>query len=178
MKRASKLELLILDAISDDTEFVASIWYHNKDELRNISGQELKNTIYELYKRGLIYDQSVTEPITREDILSQETTNQYLTGNYYFGLTPSGVDYWEKLSEQSGYPVDWSDSWTMTFDSERQEGHVDGTSRAVCLNALKKVDNLELDMNTLLDSEINGFLAKYYKYVSGGHRITFRYRKR
>jgi len=165
MKRASKLDLLILDSLSDDTECVASIWFHKEDELQNISGQELKNTIYELYKRGLIYDRSATEPIACEDILTEETTNQYHIGNYYFGLTSAGVEFWEEARKEYNEPVDWSKMWVAHYDYNQQKGYIDGTSREACLNALIRNNqetrgnfkDWQVDMNSLVDSKIEGF---------------------
>jgi hypothetical protein len=182
MEQASKLELLILDCLSDDTECVASIWYHNEDELQNVSGEEFKNTIYELYKRGLINDPSMSEPISREDILDEETTNEYHIGNYYFGLTPAGVEFWEEACRESGEPIDWSKSWHASYDTKKQEGYINGTSKEVCLNELESwnkkpqgdLKDWQVDMNSLVHSEIEGFQAKYYKYISGGHRVSFK----
>jgi hypothetical protein len=34
------------------------------------------------------------------------------------------------------------------------------------------------DANTISHLEIDGFNAKYYKYLPGGHRITFKLRKK
>lgn len=186
MERASKIELFILDCLSDNTECVASIWFHKEDELQNVSGHELKNTIYNLYKRGLISDRSVPEPLSCEDIMAEDPTNEYHTGNYYFGLTPAGVEFWEEARRESGEPVDWSRSWHASYDTKKQEGHIDGTSKEVCLKELESWNkkprdsfkDWQVDMNSLIHLEIEGFQVKYYKYISGGHRISFKLRKR
>ena len=186
MEHASKLELLILDSLSDDTECVASIWFHNEDELHDISGHKLKNTIYHLYERGLIYIEGETALLDREDILAEEATNEYHTGNYYFGLTLAGVEFWEEARKECDEPVDWSKTWTAHRDYNEQKGYIDGTSREVCLNAFIESNqetrgnfkDWQVDMSSLVDSEIEGFQAKYYKYIPGGHRISFKLKRR
>ena len=185
MEQASKLELLILDSLSDDTECIASIWFHNENELHGISGQDIKDAIYRLYEQGLIYDSSIAN-IDREDILAEETTNEYHTGNYYFGLTPAGVEFWEEARKENDEPVDWSKTWTARRDYNEQKGYIDGTSREVCLNALIESNqetrgnfkDWQVDMSSLVDSEFEGFQAKYYKYIPGGHRISFKLKRR
>jgi hypothetical protein len=186
MEDASKLEWCILDALSNDTECVAIIWPYVKDTLPDISGDKLKDTIYKLYKRGLVYIESETAPVDREDILAEETTNQNSIGNYYFGLTPAGVELWEEASKKYDEPVDWSNSWIVHYDVEHQEGYINGTSREVCLNQLIRdnqssyslLEEWQVDMNSLVHSNVKGFQAKYYKYISGGHRIRFKLKKR
>jgi hypothetical protein len=186
MEEISKLEWLILGSLSNDTECVACIWPDMKESMPSITGYELKDVIYSLYKRGLIYIASETEPVDREDVLAEEITNEYSTGNYYFGLTSKGVEVWEKATEKYDEPVDWSKSWTANHDLERREGHIDGTSREVCLNRLKawnengygEFKEWQVDMDSLIHSEIKGFQAKYYRYISGGHRISFKLKRR
>ena len=154
--------------------------------LRTYTEYKLKDTIHSLYKRGLIYDPSVPTPINRKDILAEEIENEYSTGNYYFGLTPAGVELWEEASKEYSEPIDWSNSWTLRYDSKRQEGYIDGTSRDVCLNVLieRNQDKLgsfkdwQVAMNSLVDSKMDGFQATYYKHISGGHRISFKLIKR
>ena len=183
MEHASKLEWLILASLANDTECVAMIWPYVKDTMPNISGHKLKDTIYSLYQRSFVYIASDTEPIDREDILAEETTNEYSTGNYYFGLTPAGVEFFEEASKEYDEPIDWSNSWTASYG---QEGHIDGTSREVCLNQLinwnqkgyGEFKEWQVDMNSLVHSEIEGFKAKYYKYIPGGHRIAFKLKRR
>ncbi len=38
-------------------------------------------------------------------------------------------------------------------------------------------DKCSVDQATLRHSEIKGFQAKHYKYISGGHRIDFTIKK-
>ena len=172
-----QLELLVLDSLANDTECVASIWPDLKAEIPNISGRRVKDTLFSLYQRGLVYISGEAEPVTHEEILAEKTTDKYLVGNYYFGLTSAGAEFWEESCREIGDPIDWSDSWVIRYHAERNEGYVDGMSRTICLKALNMVEDRQVDMDSLVDSEIEGFQAKYYKFLSGGHRIWFTYTK-
>ena len=186
MEQVSELELLIIDCLSVDNGCVASIRYHEAEGLHDIPDVELKNAIYGLYKRGLIHDRGISEPIPRESIMAEDTSNQYHTGNYYFGLTPAGVEFWEEARRKNGDPVDWSRMWSAYTSPEQHEGYIDGTFREVCLNVLKSwndngldfLKDWQVDMDSLMESEIEGFYATYYKYISGGHRIFFKLKRR
>jgi hypothetical protein len=186
MEEISELEWLILGSLSNDTECVATIWPDIKESVPSITEHQLKDTIYQLYKIGLVYIESETGPVSRENILAEETENEYSNGNYYFGLTPKGVEVWEASSGKYDEPINWSNSWKASYDIERQKGFIDGTSKEVCLSVLIK-DNQEgfgmfkewqIDMDSLEHSDIEGFQAKYYKYISGGHRISFKLKRR
>jgi hypothetical protein len=49
------------------------------------------------------------------------------------------------------------------------------------MQGLKRTDtgnDLQIDWSTIAYSKIEGFMAKYYKYVQGGYRLTFKLKKR
>jgi hypothetical protein len=186
MEEISDLEWLILDNLSDDAECIATIWTNTSDTIPNITGYQLKVTIYQLYKNGLVYIENETESIALESILDEETENRYASGNYYFGLTPKGVEVWESSSGKYGEPIDWSNYWKVSYDIEKREGFIDGTTKEICLNVLNDENQRgssifkewQIDTDSLKHSDIDGFQAKYYKYISGGHRISFKLKRR
>ncbi|MFC1846670.1 hypothetical protein ACFLYS_01230 [Chloroflexota bacterium] len=150
-----------------------------------ISGRKLKEAIYGLYKSSLIYIKVETAQIDREDILAKETNNRYSIGNFYFGLTQEGVKFWENASEEYGEPLDWSNNWAAHYSPFRQDGYIDGSSQETCLKELMDFNRgtdgtskeWKVDMNSLIHSDIEGFQASYYKYIPGGHRISFKLKR-
>lgn len=187
MEGISKLDWFILDSLSNSLESVTEIWKYVKTDFHYLSEHLLKDTLYNLYQRKLIYIDKVskTELIDREDIMAEEIDNEYSLGKYYFGLAPAGVEFWEEASKEYYKPVDWSSSHvTYLYPGEQDgcRGIIEGVSKEVCLNEILKWDKQghisytkwKVNMNSLVHSDIEGFRPKYCKYISGGHRISFK----
>jgi hypothetical protein len=178
MKELTKLEWTILSSISDDEESVALILEIIRNDFRNISQKEVAETIYKLYQNGLVEDKK--EAVDYETLINE---SEDYAGNYYwFSLTDVGFNYWEKFASiYSDGPNDWSKSWVAQPDYKMGEGFIDGASLEACLQGLDRIDDdkeWKIDRNSLIHSEIEGFQAKYYKHINGGHRITFKFVRR
>ena len=175
MGNLTELEWRILDSLSYDKECVATM------EIQGVSSQTVRNTVYELYKRNLI---QADHEAVKSKILMKESED-YIEAYYWFGLTQSGAKYWEESAKRySDVPVDWSRAWSSRLSYEKQEGYVEGTSLEVCFSAIDELNqnkyrNKEwlIDTNTFIHSEIQGFQATYFKYIEGGHRISFKLKK-
>jgi len=137
----NRSEWLSLDSLSDAPECTTFIWHLVKDEKTNISAEKIKDTIYYLYERGLIFIDGIPAHVSREDILSEETNNLDKMGKYYFGMTSTGVRFWEEASKKHDEPQNWTRSWVLRYDFIHQEGHIDGTSCIVCLNKINKLNS-------------------------------------
>lgn len=169
MKKITKLEWRILNSLSDDKECIAAM------NIPRISKADIKKTTYELYQNGLLYED--TNQTLDYNTLMSETEN-VADACYWFGLTQLGAGYWEKYSKKySGNYIDWSQACTGYLDFQKNEGYLDGTSKRVCLNSLQDLvstKDRQIDIDTIQYSKTNGFYAKYYKYITDGHRITFK----
>jgi hypothetical protein len=177
METVTKDEWLILDTLTDSLEGIAQISANVED---SIPAEKVNAIVYELCGRGLVSSYSKNMQKSGENILSEENM-RHNTGEFYFGLTPAGAETWERASAVCDKPVDWSSSYVAARDFVAQKGRVDGVSREVCINALTKLTEdkeWQIDMNSLVESEITGFQAKYYKYMPGGYRISFRLTRR
>ncbi len=176
----SKLEWAILDALADGYESVSGIWSYIRELMPELTSEDLKKHVYELYARGLILVDGESKRVDKQDILAEDTEAEYLVGKFYFGMTTIGTKEWEEASAQYDEAVDWSNAWVLHWDYKGQRGHIDGTSEQVCLKALAESrpdTDWIIDMNSLAHSEIGGFWPKYCKQISGGHRISFRLTK-
>ena len=174
----SKSEWLVLNNFAEDRECVATILPDLIKEYPNISKHEVAEIVYTLWQRGLI---SADINVVNKEIRLSET-EEYANASYWFGLTEKGTSYWEEGAKVfDNGKIDWTDAWSGHFNFKKGEGFIDGTSIEVCREALQKIDTnkeWQIDMNSLVDSEISGFKAKYYKYIEGGHRITFKLKRR
>jgi hypothetical protein len=168
MRKINKLEWNILDSLSDDQECFATMY------IPRISKTKIKEIVYGLYQEGFLYED--TNQTVDYSTLMSETEN-YADAHYWFGLTQLGAESWEKYAKTySGNNIDWSHAWRGHVDYKEKNGYIDGVSKEVCFNALKMVlteKNWQIDIETIQHSKIDGFQAKYYKYIPGGHRITF-----
>jgi hypothetical protein len=169
MEKITKLEWQILDSLSEDKECIAAV------NISKNSKADIKKTTYELYQKGLLYE--VTNQSLDYNILMSETENA-AEAHYWFGLTQLGAEYWEKHSRKySGNYIDWSQACIGYLDFQKNEGYLDGTSKRVCLNSLQDLvhaKDRQIDVDTIQYSKTEGFYAKYFKYITGGHRITFK----
>jgi hypothetical protein len=141
MEKLDNLEWLILDSLADAPECTTSIWQYVKDEMSNISTDKLKSAIFHLYEQGFIFTDRITASLDRKDVLSEETNNPDTMGKYYFGMTSTGVRFWEEASKKYDKLQNWTRSWVLHYDFIRQEGYIDGTSRKVCLNEINKLNS-------------------------------------
>jgi hypothetical protein len=176
----SKLEWFIFDAMADGYESVSGIWQYVTGFISEVTDNELKNTIYNLYHHGLILVDGKTKRLSKIDILHEEISKESLIGNCYFGMTTKGAYAWEEASSQYGEIIDWSDSTVSNLEYKTQRGYVEGISIQICLRKLGELildNNWQIDMNSIIHSEIDGFRPKYYKYIPGGYRICFTLKK-
>ena len=174
MNNITKFEWCILDELSDDYECFASIYPNLLKDLPDTSSQDVQRGLYQLYKSGLI--ELMEGRLMQEEDLMSETEKSFDT-KYWFGLTSTGCDAWESGAAP---PVDWSEAYTAHIDYKKQNGYIEGTTRKVCLRELNQLPidkTFQIDMKSLSHSEIPGFQAKYYKYISGGHRIDFKLKR-
>lgn len=171
MINLTKLEWAILNSLSDDQECPATICTLVQDEVPDASWQDVLNALYRLHQSGLI--ELTDGQLLRREILMSETKGNIDTP-LWFGLTSTGCTAWESGAKS---PIDWSGAWCGHLDYESQKGHVEGTTREVCLGALTRLSpdkKFQIDMASLSHSELSGFQAKYYKHLPGGHRIDFK----
>lgn len=145
--------------------------------IQDFSLLEVRETAYKLYERGLI--RATPEPIEIEKLMNE--SSNYINADYWFGLTSSGVEYREEGAKIfSDGPIDWPQAWSEYLSYKDKEKYIDETSKEVCMTALHEHigdEDWEIDMKTLRHFKIEGFQAKYYKYIPSGHRITFKLKK-
>jgi hypothetical protein len=63
------------------------------------------------------------------------------------------------------------------IDDKKGQGWIEGIAEKVCLEGLERLAQnalWQIDKTTLKHSAVDGFQAKYYKYIQGGHRIDFK----
>lgn len=182
-KDITRLDWEILDSLSDDYESIEQI-HQLLEAGGSFKGDFALQTI--LDRIELLYASNYVFLILNEtfDRSKLQLEIEGKTGNrpYWFGLTNSGCAAWEACSERyGGEPIDWSSSWTSSYSLKNLQGHVDGASVEVCLEALDKIlphdKEWEIDRESLGEMPIEGFDAKYYKHIKGGHRIKFRIKK-
>jgi len=181
MKKPSKLDWYILDNLSNDWECLTTIYPEVAEFVSGISRENVVDAIHHLIKEGYIQIRG-GHIFDKEALLSEP--EEYLETKYWFGLTTLGCEAWEAHSvEYAGYPIDWTQAWSASISFENREGHIDGVSKEVCLAAINKElfllreEPFEIDKKSMKYSKINGFNAKYYKYISGGCRISFKLRR-
>jgi hypothetical protein len=180
MSSLTKLEWTILNNLANDWECPATISPEVQSEINGTSRKEVLGTLYQLFERGLVALQDGGS-LQLQTLLSESEDN--FDTRLWFGLTQTGCFEWEKHAEQfSGNAIHWGQSWSGNISYLDAAGYVDGTTREVCVEALNRLlpddTEWEIDRNTLQDSAIAGFDAKYYKYIHGGHRISFKLRKK
>jgi hypothetical protein len=180
MSTLTKLEWTILNNLSNDWECPATICPEVETEIEGTSRDEVLGTLYQLFEHGLVGLQDGGS-LQLQALLSESKGN--FDTRFWFGLTQAGCVEWEKHAKQfCGDAVDWAQAWSGNISYLDAQGYVDGTTRKVCIEALNTLlsDNTEweIDKDTLQDSAIAGFNAKYYKYIHGGHRISFKLRKK
>jgi hypothetical protein len=170
MNDLSQLELAVLDNLSDDWECPATVCPEVQEEMPGASRQDVLNALCRLHQSGYI-KQMNGGPLNREALLAEAEGN--FDTSHWFGLTPTGCAAWESGAEP---PIDWSEAWVRHLDYENRTGHIEGTTRDVCLAALPRLSpekELQVDMTSLSHSDISSFQAKYYKRLPNGHRIDF-----
>jgi hypothetical protein len=164
----SRNEWLVLSSLSDDWECLSSI---NKPE---VSRADMVELLDGLYGKGLICIEKGV-PFDRKILL--EEPNEYWDTNFWFGLTEKGCQAWEDDSRKYGEsPVDWRLSWKGCFSPEKG-GYIEGVSEKICEQILKdclKRTPFKVSRKSITHKKIEGFQAKYYKYIPGGDRIDFK----
>ncbi len=175
----TQTEWEVLNSLADGRECLGTMETLLPEEL-SISRPKLEETVWELCQRGLIAPDG--GQLTVEALRAEP--EEYIDQQFWFGMIEKGVLLWEKYyTVFSGEINDWSESWRGKFDAQTgQGGYVDGASRQVCLAALDRIDGQNklwyIDRESLDEAEIDGFQAKYYKYLKGWHRISFKMKKR
>jgi hypothetical protein len=93
----------------------------------------------------------------------------------WFGMTNQGCEVWEKHCTTFSYdPVDWSEMYTRHLYLKTGRGYVEGVSKEICESAIAETSpGIVIDSTSFKHSSIEGFDAKYYKRIKGGHRIDF-----
>ena len=180
MGTLTKLEWTILNNLANDWECPATICPEVESEITSTSRDEVLGTLYELFQRGLVALQDGGS-LQLQTLLSEPQEN--FDTRLWFGLTQSGCVEWEKHAEQfCGDAIHWAQTWSGNISYLDAAGYVDGTTREVCVESLNTLlpenTEWEIDRSTLQYSAIAGFNAKYYKYIQGGHRISFKLRKK
>lgn len=174
MENISELEWKILDSLSDGLASTADM------QIQVSSLQELREKVYELYRRGILY--AYNEPVEYGKLMSEPPEPVDIDNEYAFGLTELGSKCWEEGSKiYSDKPVDWSKAKICILSPKKGWGYIEGTTEEICLAALKEIPDYtgwEADKSTVVHEEIEGFQAKYYKYIPGGHRVTFKLKKK
>ena len=179
MSKLTKLEWIILDMLSEFPANVALTLSLIKDDFPDISQKEVAEVVFKLYKLGLVFeDKNLTVDL---QALSDEPED-YIDNKHWFGLTEAGCKLWEKdIPTYSGEAIDWSKRTSGSYSFDKKEGFIEGVSKKSCLAALESwmqhEKDWELDRDTIVFTKINGFKAKYYKYIPGGYRLTFKLKK-
>ncbi len=171
----TKLELAILDNLSDDRECPATICPEVQAQFHDISRQDVLNALCQLFDSGFI--NLIDGHSLDKDSLMAEPEGSFDTV-FWFGLTAAGCLEWETNADP---PIDWSDMWRYNIDLQNMVGYIEGVSKDVCMRKLSQHnfhDKLDVDMGTLVHSSIKEFRAKYYKCLPGGHRIDFKMKMR
>ncbi|HBC87378.1 MAG TPA: hypothetical protein DCZ94_10520 [Lentisphaeria bacterium] len=172
-----KIDWLILNELSDDFESMNQIYPLEK--AMQAKRRDIIDRIEILIQKGLI--KLLNDVDFDKETLLAEPEN-YPGTEFWFGLTEKGAGAFEKHAKKfDGSEIDWSGSYCIHRDFSDQTGYVEGTSEKVCLSSLSSIlddDEWIIDMTSLKHSDIPGFQAKYYKYLSGGHRIDFRIKKK
>jgi hypothetical protein len=179
----TKLEWSILNSLANDGEAVTLmmglIEFDFPGIMQKISQREIAEIVYTLYQRELL-SEFYNKKVDYQTLINE--TSDYVDAAYWFGLTEAGYKCWEEYAPvYLGESIDWSDSWHADLNFEHQDGWIKGVSKEVCLENLEGIDkdnNWQIDRTTLVHSKIKGFQAKYYKYIQGGHQITFKLKKR
>lgn len=178
MKKPSKLEWHILDNLSNDWECLTTIYPEVKKKIAEVNREDVVNSLHNLIKEGYLQIKG-GQSFDKKALLSEP--EEYFETKYWFGLTTLGCKAWEAHSvEYTGHPINWTQAWSASFSLENQQGHIDGVSKKVCLTAINKglfrELGFEIDKKSMKYSKIDGFNPKYYKYISGGCRISFKLR--
>ena len=179
MNELTDFEWNILDYLSDGRENVALIKKYLKDDFPSTSQKVVAETVFKLYQLGLLFEDK-NKVVDFQSIMNEST--DYIDNIYRFGLTDTGARLWqENALVYSGETINWSNAARGSFDFVNQEGYIEGVSKEACIALLEKTDQNEtwqIDRNTLVYSQIEGFWAKYYKYMPGGYKINFKLKKR
>ena len=160
---ADRIDWAILDAVSDDPESLDSILRHLGNLEILVETDDVQSRLNQLVDSGCLaaeWDQPV-----------------------FYGLTTSGCELWERLDRtySADEPLDWSKSWVCRLDWTHGTGCVVGATRSACEAALAKesaTGGWEVDTTSIVHRPVEGFQAKYYKWLSGGHEISFSIRSR
>jgi hypothetical protein len=175
----TNFEWNILDSLTDDEETVALILGLIKNDFPKTSQNEVAETVYKLYQRGLVLEDN-NKVVDFHTLLNESA--DYLDNVYWFGLTEIGGTAWEENAKiYSGENIDWSRAWRGKLNFENQIGQVEGTSKEACLLGMEKIDindTWQIDRATIVFSAVEGFQAKYFKYISGGQMMNFKLKKR
>ena len=156
-----KLRWAILDSLADDYESMEMIVPAVRTLVPDSDERTVSEQVGQLLLSGFV------ETVGKSEVS--------------YGMTGQGCEVWEKYCTIfSEGPPDWSKSWTMDVDYTTGVGYVNGTSREVCESAIAKhaQPDIVIDTSSFKHTSIEGFKAKYYKKLKGGHRIDFRFQKK
>jgi hypothetical protein len=147
----------ILDSLSDDFEAAPDILDYLTRLGISLSRFEIEQRLQELITRGSIRHHEADSKV--------------------YGLTTVGAATWETLGQTfSDEPIDWSKAWTLDVDMQEGKGSVTGVSMRACEIGVSQITRLlgvSILEGTSRHEIVPGFWAKYYKWIDGGHRISF-----
>ena len=150
----------ILDALSDDREPIEQIVSNLQRDSTPEELLDLDGRLGNLVRMGFV-----------------EASGMDLE---LYSLTSTGSATWERLATSyADEAIDWSRFWASHIEYKTHAGRISGTTEAVCMSALGRLSvaaKLDIDQSTIRHEPIEGFWAKYHKWLPGGHQITFRFR--
>lgn len=174
MENVTALEWKILDSLSDGLASTTVM------QVQGLPLQELREKVYELYQRGILY--ACNGPVEYDKLMSEPPEQVDIDNEYSFGLTERGSECWEKGSKiYSDEPIDWTKAKISILDPKQGCGYIEGATKGICLAALEEIPSYsgwEADKSTIVHEEIEGFKPYYHRYLTGGHRIRFKLKKR
>jgi hypothetical protein len=163
----------ILDILSDDWESLQQIY--PLEDFPDITITEVVHKIKELLDKELIHIMSHIE-FESKGIISDYEKNNYDT-KYWFGLTEIGASQWEKFSEKfGGQKIDWDNFYSLSYG--QGIGYIEAATREVCERVLQNEfisKGIKIVKDSINYSKVEEVKLKYYKKISDGFRIDFKY---
>lgn len=170
----------ILDYLSDDYESIAQIYpYLSKSQ--KITLHDIADRLIVLYQQQYIYLLD-NEELNITEFRTEVYTQEYEYSNFWFGLAPKGVEFWEGNTIQyGGEPIDWSKSWITKINYNNNTGYLIGTTHEVCQEALEIIsieyEDIHINKSSLKTEPVAEFQAKYYKTLKNGYKLSFKFQR-
>jgi hypothetical protein len=172
----SEFELDVLDCFWSDHECVGTILMNLRSEHSDVTQLTIAKTVYKLWELEMLVA-DCSQPVDKDTLFSEPP--EYEKATYWFRLTAKGAAIYEEgLKVLKNDTFDWNASYSGLYSYKNKQGYVDGTSKDVCLNEILEFNKTEkewqVDMDSFVYSKIKGFRPHYWKYIEGGHRISFK----